>query len=336
MPSTPQPDTPEPRSAEPRSAGPGPAQLDLRRPFTRAQAIAADIDPRTLRGPKFRRIFHGVYILAECTLTPQLRAEAALVIHRCRAFASHQSAARLLDVPVPDHSDEHVSVFHENDRRRRHGIACHVVAADARVGVFRGVPISMPTRLFIELAETLSLVDLGIVGDALVRKGRTTPEELTAACRDSTERHAQAALRAAEFVRSGVDSPMETRLRMLIVLAGLPEPDVNHKLYDDRGNLVRRFDLCYPDLKLLIEYDGRQHAEDPDQYDSDIYRREDLDRWEWRLVIITSKGIYQKPEETLARVRRALRERGAKGLPCQFSEEWRAHFPVRQPVRRPG
>jgi hypothetical protein len=59
---------------------------------------------------------------------------------------------------------------------------------------------------------------------------------------------------------------MESRLRMLLVLAGLPEPTVNHIVRDDRGNWVRRFDLAYPDLRIAIEYDGRHHIERQEQW----------------------------------------------------------------------
>ena len=43
---------------------------------------------------------------------------------------------------------------------------------------------------------------------------------------------------------------------------------------------------------IIVEYDGRKHAEDDEQWQSDIYRREELDRRGWRLVIITATGIY--------------------------------------------
>jgi very-short-patch-repair endonuclease len=188
--------------------------------------------------------------------------------------------------------------------------------------------------MFIELASMLSLVDLVIVGDALVRRKLVTREDLVAGCRDSADRHAAAALTAADFVRAEVDSPMETRLRMLLVLAGLPEPQVNFRVRDAHGDVIRRFDLCYPASRLIVEYDGRQHAEDPDQYESDIYRREQLDTWRWRIVVVTAKGIFHRPEETLLRMRTALREQGARGLPSRFDDAWRAHFPAQQPLRR--
>ena len=308
--------------------------FDVHRPFTRAEAVAAGIDPRALRSSAYRQILKGVYVSARRPASALLQAEAALVVHPPGAFASHFTAARVLELPVPTDGLEHVSVFVEKDRRRRKELACHVAAPGARIGLFRGIPISMPTQLFAELASALSLLDLVILGDAMVRQGRVGPEEIVSACQESTDKHAGAARRAAQYVRRGVDSPMETRLRLLLVLGGLPEPEVNHTLYDDHGNLLRRFDLSYPELRLVVEYDGRQHAEDPQQYDSDIYRREELDGLGWRLLIVTSKGIYQSPEVTLSRVRNALVERGASGLPRRLSEAWRPHFPVHRPLVR--
>jgi very-short-patch-repair endonuclease len=308
--------------------------LDTSHPFTTGMALEAGITAGALRGPRFRRLFKGVYVSADSPPTPVLRAEAALLLQPPHAFASHFSAARILDLPVPNHPHEHVSVATAGDRRARAGIDCHVATPGAKIIVRQGVRLSPRGQLFIEMASVLTFVDLVILGDAIVRKSRLTPADLVAVCESSDDKHAKRALHAAGYVRQGVDSPMETRLRLLIVLAGLPEPEVDFKIYDDQGNVLRRFDLSYPDLKLIVEYDGRQHAEDTVQYDIDIYRREDLDRWGWRIVVVTAKGIYQKPEETLFRVHRELKERRAPGLPRQLSDAWRAHFPVREPLRR--
>ena len=64
------------------------AALDLRRPFTRADAVRAGIDPRVLRTSRFRRIFRGVYVLREQPVTPLTRTQAALALHPPTAFAS--------------------------------------------------------------------------------------------------------------------------------------------------------------------------------------------------------------------------------------------------------
>ncbi|MFC8501918.1 DUF559 domain-containing protein [Pedococcus sp. NPDC057267] len=120
---------------------------------------------------------------------------------------------------------------------------------------------------------------------------------------------------------------MESRLRMLLVLAGLPEPVVNHIEYDDWGRWVRRYDLSYPELKLAVEYDGRQHAESQRQWERDVERREDLDVEGWRVVVVLAKGVHREPERTLDRVVAAL---VAQGRPARVtSDEWRLHFPVR-------
>jgi very-short-patch-repair endonuclease len=308
--------------------------LDVTRPFTTAQALHAGITAAQLRGPLFRQLGKGVYVSAGRRPGPLLNAEAALITHAMPAYASHFSSARVYKIPVPDHPDEHVSVLDPGQRRRRSGVCLHVAPPAATVLTMSGVPLSPPAQTFVELAEYLPLVDLVVAGDFIVRKQWCTPEELVAFCRASKDRHAGKALRAAKYVREGVDSPMETRLRMLIVLAGLPEPLVNFKVYDGQGNVRRRFDLSYPGLRVIVEYDGRQHAEDSGQYDSDIFRREELDDGEWRIVVVTAKGIYQNPEETLRRIVKVLKARGASNLPPRLSDKWRAHFPGYTPMTR--
>ena len=83
---------------------------------------------------------------------------------------------------------------------------------------------------------------------------------------------------------------MESRLRMLIVLAGLPEPRVNLKLRQENGEWWMRFDLCYEGCRLVVEYDGVQHRDDEAQRLHDIKRREELDRLRYRVVIVTSQA----------------------------------------------
>jgi hypothetical protein len=112
---------------------------------------------------------------------------------------------------------------------------------------------------------------------------------------------------------------------MLMVLAGLPEPVVNHKIHWPDGRVRFRFDLGYPDFQLVVEYDGRQHAESDSQWDWDIDRREWMDTNGWRVVIVRSKDVYRTPARTLSRIRSAMRD---VGMPVpRLSEEWRCHFP---------
>ena len=57
------------------------------------------------------------------------------------------------------------------------------------------------------------------------------------------------------------ESPMETRLRLLLVLAGLPTPLSQVSIRNAKGDFAGRVDLYYPDHHLGIEYDGGPHKD---------------------------------------------------------------------------
>jgi len=278
----------------------GPA--DLPQPFTRAEFIAAGGRRHALEGPTYEQLTWSVYVAAG-HLDADMRIRAALKIHPKGAFASHWSAAKVLGLPVPPNPFEHVTVRKAEDRRYRPTIKPHVTIRRRGVIVVRGMSVTDPVTTFLQLAGHLSLVDLVVLGDAIVRIFRISPSRLVDAARRSTDYYAAAALRAARYVRKGVDSPMETRLRMLIVLAGLPEPVVNVVLVHEDGSWRRRFDLCYPRIKLVVEYNGRQHRKEP-QRSKDRVRTEELEPEGYKILPFEAGDIYRR---TFSRVATGVR-----------------------------
>lgn len=206
-------------------------------------------------------------------------------------------------------------------RLRVRGIDARVraMAAVTRRG---GMVITTPAQTFVDLAAEPGLVDLVVLGDSMVRAGAVTPDELVAV--EARGRRRGPARRAAALVRAGVDSPMETRLRLLLVLAGLPEPVVNLAIHDDSGRVRYRLDLGYPQVRIAVEYDGRQHAENTAQWRWDVRRREELEAEGWRLVVVLSGDVYREPARTLARVVAALGERGLRVTVREAG--WRSAF----------
>lgn len=303
--------------------------FDPTTPFTRAAALRAGLTDAMLRGPGFRRLYTGVHLDSDVRVWPTTYIEAALLLHPPSAFASHFSAAVIHRLPVPDDHQVHISVFTKADRRRREGIRHHLAVAEAAVRTRLGLRVSSPVQLFLEMAGTLDLVDLVVLGDAIVKRGLATTDDLRQGSGAWTGRGSELAKRAAALVREGVDSPMESRLRMLIVLAGLPEPRVNFTLRRRDGSVMMRLDLSYPDLRIVIEYDGRQHRTDLDQWDTDIQRDEWFGEEQWRVVKVVARDIFRRPDRTIERVQRALRSRHAPDLPRTLSDEWRRFFPVR-------
>lgn len=297
----------------------------VRAPFTHQQARKAGISRRALESTEFRLLLRGVYIAASVEVSPVVQADATLLAARDGAFLSHHTAARLWGGVVPHTPYQHVSVPRGTPRSSRQDLVVHDSSRTPQT--FRGLAVTSPADTFLDCATRLDLLDLVILGDSLARRGRLTPEQLVQRCQEATGRGARLARRAAGWVRSGVDSPMETRARMLRVLAGLPELETDIRFTDEHGTLLRRLDAGDRATRTAVEYDGRQHIDREKNWAADIGRREEFEDEQWRIVTLVSKDIFGTPEDTVRRLRRIFARRGIPmGRP---SEEWRRYFPGR-------
>jgi len=300
--------------------------FDPSKPFTRAEGIDGGLTVRQLRGRDVVRLFRNVYISRSVTRTLAVRAKAALLIAPEGALISHHTAALLWRGTVPDNSAIHVTIGHKQTFDVP-GIRTHRYLRVPKGFQRKGIRVTSPEQTFADLAEFLDLVQLVTLGDRLVRREATTPARLMQFARNWDRPRYALLRRAASLVREGVDSPPESRLRMLIVLAGLPEPIVNLILRDRvSGDWQRRFELAYEELLVAIEYEGRHHREEDDVWANDIERREELDRRTWRIIQVISDGLYKQPLRTLQRVEQARLDRGARAT-GGFREEWRSFFP---------
>lgn len=298
-------------------------------PFLRSEAIRRGLSRHRVDGPSYHRLFGTVRVAASTELSPLTLLRAAhLVVPG--AVASHHTAARLWGGLVPDSPEVHVTVASARSRRRRPGLRCHVGAVSATTTLPGQVPLTSPEQTFVDLAADLALVDLVVLGDSLVHRRVTTPDQLLDAAERAVGQGAARARDGAARVRAGAESGMETRSRLLLVLGGLPEPQVNQWVRDETGRERYRLDLPYPDLLLAFEYDGRQHAEDARQWGWDLTRREWLDGRGWRVVVLRAEDIYVTPWATVRRARDALAARGFEvTLPAEAPLAFRRHFPGR-------
>ena len=183
----------------------------------------------------------------------------------------------------------------------------------------------VPAAAFISSAQELNLVDLVAAGDWLVRLRRATPSELVQAAAAHRGRGAVLARRAAALVRERVDSVQETRLRLCLVLSGLPEPSVNPVVFVG-GRALGRVDLFWARWRIAVEYEGDQHRTEVRQWNIDIRRYEQLVADGCPVVRVTAERMHH-PRAVIALVVATLRAAGWEGDDPVFDEEWHQLFP---------
>jgi uncharacterized protein DUF559 len=116
-------------------------------------------------------------------------------------------------------------------------------------------------------------------------------------------------LRALSAIAAPADSPMETRLRWLLLEARLPQPQVQPELVDGDGQFVGRVDLYYPSARLALEYDGENHR---DRIVEDNRRQNLLLSAGYHLLRFSAADIYRRPEVVVALVRGTLHAKRAE------------------------
>ena len=273
-----------------------------------------------LAGPTVRRVFAGVYVAAAVEIDLRLRVEAAMLVLPASTRATGLTALWCWGVSIDREPHPlHFVTIHPH-LVRRPGLVVHRVT---RLPPVRGHYVA-PEHAFVSAARHLDLIDLVSAGDWLVRLRRCTPESLMTYAAASREPGVALARQASLLVRRRVDSPRETRLRLCIVLAGLPEPRCNVTLgTDDRP--IGRVDLLLEEFKLILEYEGDQHRIDRDQWNVDIGRAEDFGYEGYRVLRVTSAHL-RCPRALIKRIYRAMVAGGYSGRPPVFTPEWCALF----------
>jgi hypothetical protein len=278
--------------------------------FTAADAQTLGISRGVLRGAQYRRVLGSVYIDGKIAVTPRLQAEAALLLTP-DAVVSHQTALSLWT--ANDRAGDVVHVTVQRDPRltlpRVSGLRVHEVQHLDRA-LRDGLPLTPPERTYLDLAPYCDLAKLVSAGDSLVRRTDIEPLQLIEAMAAAIGvRGVRLAREAAALVRAGVDSPMESLLRMILVSGGLPEPEIGYVISDAAGGWLAEPDLTYPEVRLAIEYDGRHHIVDARQWRQDIRRRENLEREGWLVRVVTAYDLLNIPRTVVARISQDLNSR---------------------------
>jgi len=198
----------------------------MRGPFSIDEAKAAGLGRRSLEGASWRRIAPRIYISSGLVHEPLHNIEAARRRLPAGAAFSGLTAAWLHGLDVTHCDPIEVTVPPRAGVSGRVGIAVRrsVVAVNDIVQV-RGMPATSMVRTIADLCSRLSLAEAVVIADAALHHRRVRLEEMRSWATLNSRRHGIRRMRRVlELVEPKAESAMESRLRMLLVLAGLPRP----------------------------------------------------------------------------------------------------------------
>jgi Transcriptional regulator, AbiEi antitoxin len=270
--------------------------------FTYEQAIAGGVSPATLHrrvvSGEWIRIHRGVYAHASAAPSFRQRLMAGVLACGGKAIVSHRPAAvlwELLDeTDVIELTIPHGSAFVIPGIVVRRSL--HIEAARRH-----GFPVSRPMRTLLELGSVLreDLVERAL--DSAHRRGlidlRRFSEYLDAPWNQSAPSSGE--LRRMVAIRdpdTPIDSDLETLFFAKLRRVGLPIPQPQYPIRTRNG--WRYIDFAFPSRRIGIELDGFKGHGDPEAFERDRARQNDIvgmgfhfQRFTWRQVKSRETGF---------------------------------------------
>lgn len=258
---------------------PSPLPSELPDTFATADALALGVPKQRLLAQDLNRTFRGARRRTSAvggepvqtwweqrSLDVRSAVEDYRPVMEPHFFLCGPTAAEYWEIPLPPYIDArlHVGTFRPRTAPRRPGIrGRQFTPGFVRVVHRDGIRMTDAASTWATLGESLRLDDLVAATDRVLRiprhpGGFRVVTEQALAPRSELERLAERkgrpgapALRSAlELARTGSSSPPETRIRLILTEFGLPEPELDHDVYDAAGRFLGCSELAYPDLRV--------------------------------------------------------------------------------------
>jgi very-short-patch-repair endonuclease len=288
-------------------------------PFTVYESRALGVTEKRLRAKDLADGGRLIYLpKGRC---PDLQARArVLAAATPGAWVSHQTAAELALLGLPpwmDGETVHLSKPHELPRVRRAGVVGHRVRViPGEIGECDGIPFSLPPRTWLDLATVLPLKYVVAMGDQLIRiprpqfEGRTLPYAYKEGLRLLIRQHpnmkgVEKARLALDEMRVGADSYPETFLRIAMLDAHMPEPELQVRL-DTQDPWSPTADLGYRRFRIALQYDGEHHLS-REQQSRDNRRDEAFISAGWSYFKVNADDMDEGFRGVISRVKSAKR-----------------------------
>jgi very-short-patch-repair endonuclease len=287
------------------------------------QLVSAGWTPHAIkhRTRAWRRVLKGIYLTDGRAVDENVLGMAA-VLRWPTAVLSHETAARrraweLLSqrpdwdkwLPNEPVGDARVQVTCATQLRAQPEFRLHradpgdfswvgPTRVTGEVRTLVDVARTAPLPLAVCLIDRVCHVDQMLFDDLVKELGRL-----------DGQRGVLRAQRACRLAHSGSESILESLLRLLLALAGLPTPQVQIPVRHPGGTYYG--DLGYRDRKLILEADGKDHHSDWQQVMQDISRQNLLVADGWMVLRFSWQQVLYQPELVIRSVAAALASRPA-------------------------
>lgn len=297
------------------------------RPVFRIQEAESAGVPKAIiqalvRDDRLYRIRHGAYVdrslwtaaRADPPAMRRLLALGALAGLREPAFVYGAHAAELHGLPLApgfperlelvrqSHQDRRPASTRGKERNRIEGL--RIVTRDLRserVTLRQGVPvISLPSAAITAAAQFPSEYAVAVL-DAALRDGIESVDLHNVVDRWAAGRGVTQVGRLIEIARPGAESPLESISRFRLISRGLPEPELQHEFFDDRG-FVARVDFWWPKLQVVGEADGMAKYTEIADVRAEKLRQDRLSTLGVAVVRWTWQEIWDRPGDVVRRI----------------------------------
>jgi hypothetical protein len=288
--------------------------LGLDAPFTGPMALDAGVSRNHLatliRQGLARRVLRGVYAASQAPDSVLFRARAlGIVVPDC-AVVTDRTAAWLHGVPILERGAHleapPISVCEIVDSRvRREGVdGRRRQLLDRDMMELHGIRVTTPLRTGLDLGRRLWRFDaLGAI-DGVLHIGVEHDDLLEESLRFRGHRGMRQLRGLAPLGDGRAEYPGESALRLHWYDAGLPPPDLQHKIFDDRGGELYRLDVPLPEVRYCAEYDGEEFHSTEADVAHDESRRDWIRRERhWTIDAFRKDAVYGWNTDITARLR---------------------------------
>lgn len=264
---------------------------------TYAQLVSAGCSRDTIRGLRasgaLREAHHHVYAVAGAPGSFPQTVLAAVLAAGKHAFASHETGARLRELPLPGPAALEVTTLYERCPKVP-GARVHRSGRleDRFVTTLGPIPVASVELVIVGLSSRHSLTDLGKMTDEALRRGLTTIARIAYVAERLGRAPGRSPKKVAEMLDRRLpgletrESPLEDFVFDALRRFGVRPPLPQHAV--TVGGRQRRIDHCYPDLRVALEAKGYEYHGRRARFDDDALRGNELLLAGYRVLTFTS------------------------------------------------